>query len=182
MAPIFDFVQDIDTTKTSWAIKVHVVRVYEQMRYTNPKEVFSLDFVSHDKEKSGIDSIPAEIEALVDREVLFKVQIRDQNINFPKAAYTVTRVTEDANMISKYVKNNGNHYSDILSKIEKTEVDDEKVSSSSDEVTTPIKKSTTIDHSGDMREGSVTKRSLAGELSSNVAEKKLKSVVKQENE
>ncbi|KAL2503797.1 Uncharacterized protein Adt_19418 [Abeliophyllum distichum] len=100
--------------------------------------------------KSGIDSIPAEIEALVDREVLFKVQVRDQNINFPKAAYTVTRVTE-------YLL-------------------------SSDDVTTPIKKSTTIDHSGDMREGSVTKRSLAGELSSNVAEKKLKSVVKQENE
>ncbi|KAL2524977.1 hypothetical protein Adt_10031 [Abeliophyllum distichum] len=116
-------------------------------------------------------------------------------------------------MISKYVKNNGSHYSDVISKIEKTKVDDEKVfskphlsiligclakfncrrlligvcliinvSSSSNEVTTPIKESTTIDHSGDMYEESVTKRSLAGEPSSNVAEKKLKSVIKQENE
>ncbi|KAL2520369.1 protein of unknown function-containing protein [Forsythia ovata] len=145
-------------------------------------EFRTIDELISGGEKSGIDSIPAEIEALVDRDVLFKVQVRDQNINFSKAAYTVTRVTEDAEMISKYVKNNGNQYSDIISKIEKTEVDDEKVSSSSDEVTTPIKKSTTIDHSGDMCEESVTKRSLAGELSSNVAEKKLKSVIKQENE
>ncbi|KAL2550286.1 Uncharacterized protein Fot_11816 [Forsythia ovata] len=53
IAPIFDLVRDIDTTKTIWAIKVCVVRVYEQMRYTNPKEVFILDFVSHDKEKKA---------------------------------------------------------------------------------------------------------------------------------
>ncbi|KAL2479038.1 Uncharacterized protein Fot_48052 [Forsythia ovata] len=142
------------------------------------------ELISGGEHKSGKDSIPAKIETLVDREVLFKVQVRDQNINFLKVAYTVTRVTKDADMISKYVKNNGNHYFDIISKIEKTEVDDEKfncqhlllgvcliinVSSSSDDVTTPIKKSTTIDHSGNMHEGSVTKRSLAGELSSNVA-------------
>ncbi|KAL2467993.1 Uncharacterized protein Fot_51518 [Forsythia ovata] len=56
MAPIFDLVRDIDTTKTNWAIKIRVIRVYEQMRYTNPKEVFSLDFVSHDKEIKKIDA------------------------------------------------------------------------------------------------------------------------------
>ncbi|KAL2548528.1 hypothetical protein Fot_10058 [Forsythia ovata] len=97
MAPIFDLVRDIDTMKINRAITVRVVRVYKQMRYTNLNEVFSLNFVSHDKEqKSDIDSIPAEIETLVDWEVLFKVQVRDQNINFPKVVYTVTRVTEDA--------------------------------------------------------------------------------------
>ncbi|KAL2551617.1 hypothetical protein Fot_05236 [Forsythia ovata] len=96
MAPIFDLVRDIDTMKINRAITVRVVRVYEQMRYTNLNKVLSLNFVSHDKEKSDIDSIPAKIETLVDREVLFKVQVRDQNINFPKAVYTVMRVTEYA--------------------------------------------------------------------------------------
>ncbi|KAL2544137.1 Uncharacterized protein Fot_13370 [Forsythia ovata] len=145
MAPIFDLVRDIDTTKTSWAIKVRIVRVYEQMRYTNPNEVYSLDFVSHDKE------------------------ITSQRISLLSSStvYTVSCDLESGNTEFRTID-------ELISGGE--------VSSSSDEVTTPIKKSTTIDHSGDMCEGSVTKRSLAGELSSNVAKKKLKSVIKQENE
>ncbi|KAL2550253.1 Uncharacterized protein Fot_11783 [Forsythia ovata] len=70
IAPIFDLVRDIDTTKTSWAIKLRIVQVYKQMRYTNPNEVFSLDFISHDKEG---DTLKTEM-----RNVRFRFQIGER--------------------------------------------------------------------------------------------------------
>ncbi|CAI9769484.1 unnamed protein product [Fraxinus pennsylvanica] len=47
MAPIFDLVRDINVTKTSWALEVRVIRVYELLKFTNPK-TYSLEFISHD--------------------------------------------------------------------------------------------------------------------------------------
>ncbi|KAL2513375.1 hypothetical protein Adt_18975 [Abeliophyllum distichum] len=151
MAPIFDLVQDIDTTKTSWAIKVRIVRVYEQMRYTNPNEGSTCTLFHMTKRLSlGMETTSQRINMLSSSTV-----------------YTMSFDLESGNTEFRTID-------ELISGGE--------VSSSSEEVITSIKESTTINHSGDMCKGSVTKRSIAGELSSNVAEKKLKSVIKQENE
>ncbi|CAI9753873.1 unnamed protein product [Fraxinus pennsylvanica] len=48
-------------------------------------------------------SYPNDIEALVDRKILFKVQVKQQNIEQRSDIFTVMRLTADDSLISKYV-------------------------------------------------------------------------------
>ena len=48
-------------------------------------------------------SYPVEIDTLVERKVLFKVQINTQNISEHNEVYTVMRLTDNNELISKYV-------------------------------------------------------------------------------
>ncbi|KAL2514674.1 hypothetical protein Fot_28645 [Forsythia ovata] len=105
-----------------------------------------------------------------------------ENLDGHYDVFTVMRQTDDNNFISKYVDSNVEiQESDILSKIEKNDDEGDKVSSN-DEVTTPSKARINSVISDDGPESSVAKRSLCGDLLSNVAHKKLKSMIKEEKD
>ncbi|KAL2456263.1 Nucleic acid-binding [Abeliophyllum distichum] len=92
-----------------------------------------------DSKKKGLD-IPTEVESLVDRKILFKVQVKMENLDGHNDVFTVMRLTDDNNIISKYIDSNvENQESDLLSKIEKNDDEGNKISSSNDKVTTPSK-------------------------------------------
>ncbi|KAL2482803.1 Uncharacterized protein Fot_44247 [Forsythia ovata] len=106
-----------------------------------------------------------------------------ENLDRHNDVFTVMRLTDDNNIISKYVDSNvENQESDLLSKIEKNDDESDKVSSSNDEVTTPSKARINSVISDDGPESSAAKRSLCGDLSSNVAHKKLKSMIKEKKD
>ena len=48
-------------------------------------------------------SYPAKMDTLVERKMLFKVQIKFQNLSEHNEVYTVMRLTHNNELISKYV-------------------------------------------------------------------------------
>ncbi|KAL2463416.1 hypothetical protein Fot_53072 [Forsythia ovata] len=106
-----------------------------------------------------------------------------ENLDGHNDVFTVMRLTDDNNIIPKYVDSNvENPESNLLSKIEKNDDEDDKVSSSNDEVTTPSKARINSVIFDDGPESNAAKRSLCNDLSSNVAHKKLKSMIKEEKD
>ncbi|KAL2489735.1 uncharacterized protein Fot_43027 [Forsythia ovata] len=183
MAPLFNLISEVNPTKTQWALKVRVVRLYKVSAYGTTNKTFSLEFVYHDKEKkSGLD-LPTEVESFVDRKILYKVQVKMENLDGHNDVFTIMRLTDDNNIISKYVESNvENQELGLLSKIGKNDDEGEKVSSSNDEVTILSKARINSAISDDGPESSAIKRSLCGDLSTNVAQKKLISLIKEEND
>ncbi|KAL2480581.1 DUF223 domain-containing protein [Abeliophyllum distichum] len=106
-----------------------------------------------------------------------------ENLDGHNNVFTVMRLIDDNNIISNYVDSNvENQESDLLSKIEKNDDEGDKVSSSNDEVKTPSKARINNVISNDGPKRNAAKRSLCGDLSSNVAHKKLKSMIKEEKD
>ncbi|KAL2498457.1 hypothetical protein Adt_24007 [Abeliophyllum distichum] len=106
-----------------------------------------------------------------------------ENLDGHNDVFTVLRLTDENNIISKYVDSNvENQELDLLSKIEKNDVEGDKVTSSNDEVTTPSKPQINSVISDDGPESNAAKRSSCSDLSSNVVHKKLKSMIKEEKD
>ncbi|KAL2479713.1 hypothetical protein Adt_32679 [Abeliophyllum distichum] len=106
-----------------------------------------------------------------------------ENFDRHNDVFTVMKLTDDNNIISRYVDYNvENKGSDLLSKIEKNDDECDNVLSSNDEVKTPSKDQRNNVICDDGPKSRAAKRSLCGDMSSNVAHKKLKSMVKEEKE
>ncbi|KAM7508797.1 hypothetical protein LguiA_019250 [Lonicera macranthoides] len=127
MAPIFNMVSKINPSKDKCALKLQVVRMYEKDVYGNSNEK-TFEIVFHDREEADKEMFPIRIESLIGKKVLFKVQVKSENIRMRSDVFTVMQLTEDSNVIARYVVfGDQRQESDIFSKLEKTEVDNEKV-------------------------------------------------------
>lgn len=52
MAPIIDMLTDIVPTKTKWAFRVHVVRLWENPTFGKSDDIYSLEMVLIDRDVS----------------------------------------------------------------------------------------------------------------------------------
>ncbi|KAL2498595.1 hypothetical protein Adt_24145 [Abeliophyllum distichum] len=114
--------------------------------------------------------------------MLFMVQVRDENVRKKTDVFSVTKLSVDPNIISKYagMQLASQQESDMYSKIEKTMTEEGKGSSSNDEFITPLKSGCEISDSNNAYEGGSVKRALICDFSS-IADKKLRTVIKKEN-
>ncbi|KAL2517065.1 Nucleic acid-binding [Abeliophyllum distichum] len=108
---------------------------------------------------------PSDIEALVDRKILFKIQIKLQNIKEYNDVFTVMRLTVDDDLISKHVT------------IPCFESQD---STSENEVSTPNKTPTKQSTSNKIQESNTVKRGFDVNLSTQMSSNKTRRIVKEE--
>ncbi|CAH9119660.1 unnamed protein product [Cuscuta europaea] len=104
-----------------------------------------------------------EIEAVVDSSMLLKIQVKKENLNNYSSIFSVMRFTKDVALIEKFVGKHG----------------DDKVGSSDNEMSTPVKFKDTENNRNDAHGA---KKELLGEFSSSASSKKVKVVVKNEKE
>ncbi|KAL2522921.1 replication protein A 70 kDa DNA-binding subunit A-like [Forsythia ovata] len=127
-------------------------------------------------------SYPPEIETLVERKILFKVQIKVPNINEHNDLYTVMRLTDKSDLISKYGPrcSNENQESDVQSRLEQNDIVELKDSNSEESTPnkTPTKRSYV--NKGDICESE--NEILDGEPSTQMSSNKIRKVVKEEKE
>ncbi|CAH9083781.1 unnamed protein product [Cuscuta epithymum] len=125
--------------------------------------------------------LPVEFEAIIDENILFKVQVKEEQIGNYNSAFAVLRFTRDASIIDQFVsnKNEDHKESEAFSQLQNAALSCEKVESFlDDEISTPIKRKDTTETSSDNQES--VKRRLLGEFSSNASSKKSRVVIKQE--
>ncbi|KZV23276.1 hypothetical protein F511_02177 [Dorcoceras hygrometricum] len=169
--------------KINFITKTHVCEIFDD---SFPSMMF--DFKSFTNVKNAeIDETmlfgePTEFGNLVDKKVLFKVQVRQDQIRGFNGLYTVVKLNTDHNMVEKFCGETfESQESDVLSKLNISEAGDFKeVISSEDEVSTPVKSTKNEENSkGIMNE---TKRALTDEFSATAPNKKLKTIIKTEED
>ncbi|GER40246.1 replication protein A 70 kDa DNA-binding subunit [Striga asiatica] len=130
------------------------------------------------------NDVPKEILKLVHLKVIFKVKVI-QKLGRPKnkeMTYTVLKATADPELLDKYYggpQESGN--SDLFSKLKSADfqpIEDD----SDDEVSTPVKKVNAASTSIDKTKLSSVKKRLTDELSACGKDKKMKGVMKEEEE
>ncbi|KAL2521197.1 replication protein A 70 kDa DNA-binding subunit A-like [Forsythia ovata] len=109
---------------------------------------------------------PSEIEALVDRKILFKIQIKLQNVKEHNDVFTVMRLTVDDNLIAK-------HVTIPVLKVRPDSTSENEVSTSNN---TPTKHYT----SNKVQESNIVKRGLDVNLSTQMSSNKTRKIVKEE--
>ncbi|KAL2528201.1 Uncharacterized protein Fot_20802 [Forsythia ovata] len=102
MAPTFSLVNEVNATKKNWALRVLVVCTYETSSRDNSDEKSTLEFVFQDMKQGNEKGIPTDFEKLEEREMLFMVQVRDENVRKKTDVFSVTKLSVDPNIISKY--------------------------------------------------------------------------------
>ncbi|KAL2531128.1 Replication protein A 70 kDa DNA-binding subunit [Abeliophyllum distichum] len=124
-----------------------------------------------------------EAKTLVERKILFKVQIKSQNINEHDDLYTVMRLTDKNDLISKYGSrySNENQESDVQSRLEQNDIVELKDSMSDSEGSTLNKTPTKRSY---VSKGVCESDNeiLTGEPSSQMSSNKIRKIVKQEKE
>ncbi|XP_073138151.1 uncharacterized protein [Henckelia pumila] len=129
------------------------------------------------------NQMPKYFEFIADRNVLFKVQVRANQIRGYNGIYTVIKIVTDPKIVEKYAEELfESQESDLFSKLKRSETGDMEVLSSEDEVSTPIKSTGKTVISPDSLKNSTLKRALMDEFSSTSMEKKLKASIKQEKD
>ncbi|KAK6124574.1 hypothetical protein DH2020_041683 [Rehmannia glutinosa] len=124
-----------------------------------------IDHLYANEEREEWQDIPDELASLVDKKVLFKVQVKANQVKFFTGAFSVMRLTTDPDLLKKYSNLAiDSQESDFLSKLQEETKDQVKDDNSSeDEVCTPNKLVKKIDTVG---EGSSIKRKLLEDFSS----------------
>ncbi|KAL2514673.1 RNA-dependent RNA polymerase [Forsythia ovata] len=138
MAGQCHFISEVDSTKTRWRLLIgedcssqRISQISSSSIYTisddlasGVSDVKTIEEMAESSKNCDDGCYPAEIETLVERKILFKVQIKVPNINEHNDLYTVMRLTDKSDLISKYGSrcSNENQESDVQSRLEQNDI------------------------------------------------------------
>nr|GMD22467.1 putative transposase [Ipomoea batatas] len=186
MAPMYILARDIDNRNTTAAMRLRLIRTYDivQSRYSD--KVRSRECVFHDEEVTVLvllklpsltvpTKIPKEIESLVGRGMVFKINVQRDRLEKRNLPFPVMQIKEDIAVLNQYcpglVKDTKQKRTTSVEPLD-DDLDSDAGFFSDEEAKSPLPNALTQMAKGGGNESEAVKRRLLDEFSSTQCPKK----------